>query len=140
MSLSRQERINLYGSPNFKYTPSISANGIYTFAPADNSPESKYKPFDSVTIQNDSNSDITLFLNGDKDRAFPVQSGTSRELETPRINFFSHFRIEEDSGSSISSGDLTIEVSRKGMDSDKRARQQASRPMLRKVLEHFTGV
>lgn len=136
--MKRQKRIKVNGSPSFQYQPSISANDRYIFDPAPSSKESKYKPFDKVIISNDSGSDIIVKVNGSHNDKFIVESGTSRSKT--EITKFETLEIVEQSGSSVSSGDLTIEVQRQPFNADQEARENLNKDPINRIINKFTGL
>ena len=138
--LSREERIDLYGSENFTQEPAISSNDVYTFSPKATERIAKYMPCDELTIQNESNSNIALLFNGSSNRRYIIKAGTIRDFDKTDILPFRTYKLKELSGNAVNEGDVTVDVSRAGMDSDKQARKQAEQPAASKFVENIFGV
>jgi len=138
--LSRQERIEIYGSENFTQEPSISADGIFTFSPAPQERVSKYLPADEITVQNNSNSNIALLLNGTESRKYVVKAGTVRSFDSTDILPFNRYKLKELSSQAVSQGDVTVDVRRSGADSDKLARKKAQQSPADKIVKKVTGL
>jgi len=138
--MNRKERINTYGSENFTQEPSISANGHYTFSPSAQERVSKYMPLDEITVQNNSNSNIALLLNGSSNRKYIVKAGTIRSFDSSDIKPFRTYKLQELSGSSVSQEAVTVDVRRSGMDADKAAKQRAEQSAASKFVENTIGV
>lgn len=139
-NLSREERIEVYGSEGFTQEPDINANGIYTYSPEATERVAKYMPLDEVIIQNNSNSDIEWLGNGSEERKQVIKSGQIQTFDSSDILPFRAYKVKELSGSAISSGDLTITVRRSGMDADKKARKEELKTPANQVVEKFTGL
>jgi len=98
---------------------SISANGGVVI-PLDGKYK-KWKPFDVVYVFNNSGSDITVYINQDSDKRYPVASNTERKID----KIYAHnLKITEDDGSAISSGEVVLMLERKGIDADELAKRQ----------------
>lgn len=138
--MSREERINTYGSENFTQEPVLSANGLFSYSPEPTDRVSKYMPLDELTIQNDSNSDLALLLNGSSNRKYIVGAGTVRSFDSTDIQPFRAYQLKELSGNATSAEDVTVDVRRAGMDADKAARQQSERPAASKFIENIIGL
>ncbi len=139
-NLSRKKRIEIYGSENFTQEPSITADGIFSFSPAPQKRISKYLPADEITVQNNSNSNLELLLNGTDSRKYVVKAGTVRSFDSTDILPFNRYKLKELSGEAVSQGDVTIDVRRSGADSDKLARQKAQRSPADKIVKKVTGL
>lgn len=138
--MNREERINTYGSENFTQDPDIAADGHYTFSPAAQERVAKYMPLDEITVQNNSNSNLALLLNGSQSRKYIVKAGTIRSFDSSDIKPFRTYKLEELSGAEISEGSVTVDVRRSGMDADKAAKQRSEQSAASKFVENTIGV
>jgi len=119
----RRQEIKARGSPPFRKRPSIAADDIYLYAPADNSKAARYFPFDYLQIINQSNVDVLVELEQRSDRSWTVGSSAARTLDD--IQPFRSYSVTNlDSSTSISQGELTVIARRQPWDANKQAQQQ----------------
>jgi hypothetical protein len=105
------------GSPTFRFTNSSLADGsqeLFNFEDK-NSETAKYLPFDEVVIQNLSSYPVVAYINQNTDDVIPIPANTIVKIDR---NVWSLI-IRNDSGSTISAGNITIACSRARMSADK---------------------
>ncbi|MHA1864998.1 MAG: hypothetical protein ACTSWZ_00705 [Candidatus Heimdallarchaeaceae archaeon] len=113
--------------------PSISANSSYSLDLHENGGNpAKYVPYDQITIDNNSSSDIELSINDDSSKTYLIFAKSSRTIELR--NAIRRFSITEKSGNNISANQIRVVVSKIGMDSDGFAKAVAKNVFMRYFL------
>lgn len=93
-----------------------------------------FLPLDTLVVVNQSSEDMSIKI-GEMDFWVPSNSTKSYTEQG-----FTYVEITNEGGTSISSGEVTIEVKRAPYNSDKRARELKRRGPIRSMIKKFTGV
>jgi len=113
--------------------PAISANSSYHYDIHEKRTNaSKYVPFDQITVDNNSSSDIELVINDDSSKTYLIFSKSSRTIELR--NVIRKFTITEKSGSNISANEVRVVISKLGATSDSLSRAIAKNVFFRGLL------
>lgn len=95
-----------------------------------------HMPLDNLQVSNrDGSNPLLVDING-VHQATVVPSAA----ETYNDVGLTHLTITNDGGSSISKGDVSVEISKSAYDADDRAREQAQRTLAERVIEGVTGI
>jgi hypothetical protein len=103
--------------------PAIPA-GSFIVVEFDGTKLYKYKPFNVVSVFNNSTNLIKVYINQNGDEMYPVAGKTEREIDKIWCH---NLRIENAGSTDIASGDIVLMLERKGITTDELAKQQARR-------------
>lgn len=84
----------------------------------------KYKPFDSLTIFNNSSSLLRVYINQSSDNYHNVAGKTEKTITNIRLH---NLKISELSGTAVNAGDVVLNVERTGITADSMAKKIARR-------------
>lgn len=76
----------------------------------DNSVFAQFRPYNTLSVDNQSTTTVRVFLNRSQDLWFDVDSGESRELD--RNMYFNYVEVSEIDGASINADDIQVSVGR----------------------------
>jgi len=82
----------------------------------------KYKPFDVVSVYNNSSYQVTVKINQDDDFTYPVAAKSEREIDKIWCHTLS---ITNNGSGNVASGEIVLMCERKGIDADEMAKRQA---------------
>lgn len=109
----------------------LGSSSRLTYNIADRQPTwVKYLPFNSMTITNDSSSDIVFYINMDTTRATAVPSGTIKTIEGYGISSF----VITNDATAITDGQVRIDFERVGMVSDNFSKALSKNVFVRALL------
>jgi len=140
----RQSQIDLYGSAPYSFQNSgdvaIDTNGggnIIDFA--EESTSTKDVPFDEITINNKSGSDLWVYPNQRQDWKRLIRAGTIVPLsEFKGIRSVRYSK--EDSSVTIAQYEIQITVKRSPLTSNEQVRRQNAMPTLMKMIHNKLGI
>jgi hypothetical protein len=87
----------------------------------------KYAPFNFVTVTNNSSQAVKLYPNQNPNRFFTVAGNTIRSIDKKSIAGAFSFGIENAGSSTITAGDVVIEVQREVIDGETIIQKGANR-------------
>jgi len=116
--MTKKSRVLEGIASSFSNAATVAAGAFSHFYPEwdDNATSYKYLPFDDVTIQNNSNADLTFSVNDNFDQSYLVGQKTVLTYNTTKIR---NVRVKNiSSATTCAIGEITVIFSKNGASSD----------------------